>query len=120
MNSHLRARVFQPRIRPKVRALVRRIGTFVVPLVVGLAMSATANAQVPQGQGFFGNVDGRWMWLGGDPIGTPIGTVGRTSSGPGGQLLIGYKLSANWDVALAGDVQHLLHDLTKLPNGTLS
>ena len=97
-----------------------RIGKFVAPFVVSLAMAAGAKAQVPQGQGLFGNVDGRWTWLGGDPIGTPIGTVGRTSSGPGGQLLIGYKLTADWDVAVAGDIQHLLHDLTKLPNGWLS
>jgi hypothetical protein len=83
-------------------------------------MTATATAQVPEQLGFFGNIDGRWMWLGGDPIVTSQGTASRTTSGPGGQMLIGYKLAGPWDVALAGDVQGLLTELTKLRNGTLS
>ena len=42
------------------------------------------------------------------------------TNGPGGQMLIGYKLDPHWDVALAGDVQGLLSHLTQVPNGTLS
>jgi hypothetical protein len=105
---------------PEVSAVVSPVGKLVAPLIVILAMAATAEAQVPEQQGFFGNIDGRWMWLGGDRIVTPQGAASRTTSGPGGQMLIGYKLSTNWDVALAGDVQGLLTELTKLRNGTLS
>jgi hypothetical protein len=35
-------------------------------------------------------------------------------------MMLGYKISDNWDVALAGDVQGLMTELTKLQNGTLS
>jgi hypothetical protein len=105
---------------PEESVVVSRIGQLVAPLIVSVAMTATATAQVPEQLGFFGNIDGRWMWLGGDPIVTSQGTAARTTSGPGGQMLIGYKLAGPWDVALAGDVQGLLTELTKLRNGTLS
>jgi hypothetical protein len=82
-------------------------------------MAAPARAQVPDQQGFFGHIDGRWMWLGGDKITSSAGTAPITD-GPGGQMLIGYKLDPHWDVALAGDVQGLLGTLTKFQNGTLS
>ena len=68
-----------------------------------VALAGPVSAQVPDGQGFFGNIDGRWMWLGGDRISAAGGTAPVTS-GPGGQMLIGYKLDPRWDVALAGDV----------------
>ena len=42
------------------------------------------------------------------------------TNGPGGQIMIGYKIDPYWDVALAGDVQGLLSHLTKFQNGTLS
>jgi outer membrane protein OmpA-like peptidoglycan-associated protein len=77
-------------------------------------------AQVPDRQGFFGSIDGRWMWLGGDPTGSPQGNTAQTGDGPGGQIMLGYKISPNWDVALAGDVQGLMTQLTKLQNGTMS
>ena len=35
-----------------------------------VATALPASAQVPERQGFFGNIDGRWMWLGGDRIST--------------------------------------------------
>ena len=100
--------------------MVSRTGKLVAPFAAALAMTTTAMAQVPEQQGFFGNIDGRWMWLGGDRIVTSQGAASRTTSGPGGQMLIGYKLSTDWDVALAGDVQGLLTEFTKLRNGTLS
>ena len=84
-----------------------------------VATGDVAHAQVPEEQGFFGNIDGRWMWLRGDRIVTQ-GTAAGTASGPGGQMLIGYKFDPRWDVALAGDVQGMLTELTKLRNGTLS
>jgi len=83
------------------------------------ALAIPAWAQVPEQQGFFGNIDGRWMWLGGDRISSQGGTAPVTD-GPGGQMLIGYKLDPRWDVALAGDVQGLLSHLTNFRNGTLS
>jgi hypothetical protein len=82
-------------------------------------MTSACWAQVPERIGFFGNIDGRWMWLGGDRISTG-GAVAPSTSGPGGQLMLGYKLDDRWDVALAGDVQGLLTELTKFRNGTLS
>jgi outer membrane protein OmpA-like peptidoglycan-associated protein len=84
-----------------------------------LAASLSAHAQVPEQQGFFGNIDGRWMWLGGDRVVVGGATAGVTD-GPGGQMLIGYKFDLHWDAALAGDVQGLLTTLTKFQNGTLS
>ncbi len=83
------------------------------------AIAAPARAQVPEQQGFFGNIDGRWMWLGGNRV-TIGGAASDVTNGPGGQMLIGYKLDPYWDVALAGDVQGLLSHLTKFQNGTLS
>jgi outer membrane protein OmpA-like peptidoglycan-associated protein len=56
------------------------------------------------------------MWLGGDQVKVPQ----SSSNGPGGQLLLGYKWSPEWDVALAGDIQGLMTELTKFRNGTLS
>jgi hypothetical protein len=40
------------------------------------APAIPALAQVPEQQGFFGNIDGRWMWLGGDRISSQGGTAG--------------------------------------------
>ena len=88
-------------------------------VVLLLALASVAQAQVPEEVGFFGNIDGRWMWLRGDGVVTQ-GTAGQTASGPGGQMLIGYKIDPHWDVALAGDVQGMITELTKLRNGTLS
>jgi outer membrane protein OmpA-like peptidoglycan-associated protein len=82
-------------------------------------MTAPAGAQVPEQQGFFGNIDGRWMWLGGDRI-VAANATSNVTNGPGGQMLIGYKIDPRWDVALAGSVQGLLSNLTKFQNGTLS
>ncbi len=91
-----------------------RIGRSVALMSALMAMTmSTASAQVPDLKGFFGSIDGRWMWLGGDPL-------AQTGNGPGGQMMLGYKISDNWDVALAGDVQGLMTELTKLHNGTLS
>ena len=58
-------------------------------------LASTAEAQVPDRQGFFGSIDGRWMWLGGDPVVTSQGSSAQTGSGPGGQLMLGYKISTN-------------------------
>ncbi|MBN9088351.1 MAG: OmpA family protein [Reyranella sp.] len=83
------------------------------------AIAASARAQVPEQQGFFGNIDGRWMWLGGNRV-TVGGASSDVTNGPGGQIMIGYKIDPYWDVALAGDVQGLLSHLTKFQNGTIS
>jgi hypothetical protein len=83
-------------------------------------MAAPANAQVPGAAGFFGAVDGRWMWLGGDRVENGLGGPTRATSGPGGQVLVGYKFDSRWDVALAGGVQQLLTDITQFRNGRLS
>lgn len=96
-----------------------RIAKFLALAGVLAATALPASAQVPERQGFFGNIDGRWMWLGGDRISSSSGTAPVTN-GPGGQMLIGYKLDTHWDVALAGDVQGLLSHLTQFRNGTLS
>ncbi len=93
----------------RIAGVVARVAT----LVGLLSLLAPATwAQVP-GQGFFGSIDGRWMWLGGDG-------ASQGGNGPGGQMMLGYKLSPNWDAALAGDVQGMMTQLTKLQNGTLS
>jgi len=96
-----------------------RFGRLIALAALVGALAAPAAAQVPERQGFFGNIDGRWMWLGGDRITSSAGTAPVTN-GPGGQMLIGYKLDPKWDVALGGDVQGLLTTLTKFRNGTLS
>jgi outer membrane protein OmpA-like peptidoglycan-associated protein len=83
-------------------------------------MTPDSRAQVPERIGFFGSIDGRWMWLGGDRISTTDGSIAPTTSGPAGQVMLGYKLDQTWDVALAGDVQGLMTELTKFRNGTLS
>jgi outer membrane protein OmpA-like peptidoglycan-associated protein len=90
--------------------------------LVGLlaTLSSTSGAQVPDRQGFFGSIDGRWMWLGGDPLATAQGSAAQTGSGPGGQLMLGYKISTNWDIALAGDVQGLMTQVTKMQNGVIT
>jgi len=98
---------------------VARIARFLAIAGLIAAMASPAQAQVPERQGFFGNIDGRWMWLGGDRISSTGGTAPVTN-GPGGQMLIGYKLDLHWDVALGGDVQGLLSTLTQFRNGTLS
>lgn len=93
-----------------------KVATLVALLV---AAAGAAHAQAPEEVGFFGNIDGRWMWLGGDRIVTTQGGASH-GNGPGGQMLIGYKIDPRWDVALAGDVQGMIGELTKLRNGTLS
>jgi outer membrane protein OmpA-like peptidoglycan-associated protein len=98
---------------------VGRIAKLVALAAATVAIAAPAHGQVPEQQGFFGNIDGRWMWLGGDRVSVP-GASADITNGPGGQMLIGYKLDPFWDVSLAGDVQGLLSHLTKLQNGTLS
>lgn len=98
-----------------------RIGRLASLLGVLFVMaSSTALAQVPGEQGFFGSIDGRWMWLGGDPVVTAQGTSGQTANAPSGQMMLGYKVSPHWDFALSGDVQGLMTQLTKFQNGTLS
>jgi outer membrane protein OmpA-like peptidoglycan-associated protein len=87
--------------------------------VFGLC-GVSARAQVPDRQGFFGSIDGRWMWLGGDPVQTSQGSTSQGGNGPGGQMMLGYKISTNWDVALAGDVQGLMSQLTKMQNGVIT
>ena len=96
----------------RVAKLVALIG-----LIAGIV--PTARAQVPDQQGFFGNIDGRWMWLGGDRI-VAGNAASDVTNGPGGQIMIGYKIDPFWDVALAGSVQGLLSHLTKFQNGTIS
>ncbi len=96
-----------------------RLGKLVALAAALGTIAAPALAQVPDQHGFFGHIDGRWMWLGGDRISSSAGTAPITD-GPGGQMLIGYKLDPRWDVALAGTVQGLLSHLTKFQNGTLS
>jgi outer membrane protein OmpA-like peptidoglycan-associated protein len=98
---------------------LRIIAKLAALAVLAASFAAPARAQVPEQQGFFGNIDGRWMWLGGDKVSVP-GAAADVTNGPGGQMLIGYKLDPHFDVALAGDVQGLLSHLTKLQNGTLS
>ncbi|HTR83261.1 MAG TPA: hypothetical protein VMI56_02200 [Reyranella sp.] len=97
-----------------------RLGKLVVLVGFLLSMASAARAQVPEELGFFGNIDGRWMWLGGDHIVTSQGATAPISTGPGGEFMVGYKFSPHWDAALAGDVQGLLQNLTQLRNGTLS
>ena len=88
---------------------------------LALALCGTpANAQVPEQRGFFGAIDGRWMWLGGDRIDTSLGSSSQTTNGPGGQLLIGFKFNPRWDIALAGGVQQMITEVTKIRGGTLS
>ncbi len=96
-----------------------RIAKLAGGIALFVVAASAASAQVPGEQGFFGSIDGRWMWLGGDPT-SAQGSTARTGNAPGGQLMLGYKLSNDWDVALAGDVQGLMTELTKLRNGTLS
>ena len=100
--------------------IVAKLIALAIPLaILAAAIAAPARAQVPEQQGFFGNIDGRWMWLGGDKV-SVAGASAAVTNGPGGQMLIGYKFDPHWDAALAGDVQGLLTTLTKLQNGTLS
>jgi hypothetical protein len=98
---------------------VRRIAKLVALAGLAAAIISPSHAQVSEQLGFFGHIDGRWMWLGGDRV-TVGGAAAAVTDGPGGQFMIGYKLDPSWDVALAGDVQGLLSHLTKLQNGTLS
>ncbi|MBS0522865.1 MAG: OmpA family protein [Proteobacteria bacterium] len=98
---------------------MRIVAKLIALAILAASIAGPAHAQVPEQQGFFGNIDGRWMWLGGNRVSIP-GASADVTNGPGGQMLIGYKLDPHWDVALAGDVQGLLSHLTKLQNGTLS
>lgn len=99
---------------------MRRAGKLVALIAALLTIGSAAVAQVPEQRGMFGHIDGRWMWLGGERIETAQITEQRTTSGPGGQALIGFKLTPHWDIALAGDVQGLLTQITQLRGGTLS
>lgn len=98
---------------------MRIVAKLIALAVLAASIAVPARAQVPEQQGFFGNIDGRWMWLGGDRV-VVGGATAAITDGPGGQMLIGYKFDPHWDAALAGDVQGLLTTLTKLQNGTLS
>ncbi|HYC66275.1 MAG TPA: Lpg1974 family pore-forming outer membrane protein [Reyranellaceae bacterium] len=93
---------------------------FAFLLAAAAFAAAPAMAQVPSERGFFGAIDGRWMWLGGDRVEYGLGSAVNATNGPGGQVLIGYRFDSQWDIALAGAVQQLLSDLTKFRNGTLS
>ena len=99
---------------------MRRTVRFLGLLVALLSLGGAAHAQVPERIGMFGHIDGRWMWLGGERIETAQISEQRVTNGPGGQALVGYKLSPEWDVALAGDVQGMLTQITQLRGGTLS
>jgi outer membrane protein OmpA-like peptidoglycan-associated protein len=99
----------------KLVALAGLIAAIAAPAILPLA----AWAEGPEQLGFFGNIDGRWMWLGGNRV-TVGGAASDVTNGPGGQIMIGYKIDPYWDVALAGDVQGLLSHLTKFQNGTIS
>jgi Outer membrane protein and related peptidoglycan-associated (lipo)proteins len=99
---------------------VRRTVKFPALMVALLVTGFAAHAQVPERLGMFGHIDGRWMWLGGERIETAQITEQRITNGPGGQALVGYKLSRQWDVALASDVQGMLTQITQLRGGTLS
>jgi hypothetical protein len=59
------------------------------------------------------------MWLGGDRISNALVTDQRMTSGPGGQLMIGYKIADVWDISLAGDVQTMITSVTQLQGGML-
>ena len=98
---------------------MRIVAKLIALAILVTSIAAPSRAQVPEQQGFFGNIDGRWMWLGGDKV-SVAGASAAVTNGPGGQMLIGYKFDPHWDGALAGDVQGLLTNLTKLQNGTLS
>ena len=99
-----------------------RPGTSWLAGIVGaaLVLGAGAQAQVPGEQGFFGAIDGRWMWIGGDRVENSLGSATNVTNGPGGQLLVGYKLDPNWDIALAGGIQQLLSEVTRIRGGTRS
>jgi outer membrane protein OmpA-like peptidoglycan-associated protein len=98
----------------------QRVLALAVLVASATVATGTAHAQVPGEQGFFGAVDGRWMWLGGARVENGLGGPTRSTSGPGGQVLVGYKFDSHWDVALAGGVQQLLTDITQFRNGRLS
>ena len=91
---------------------MRIVAKLIALAILAASIATPARAQVPEQQGFFGNIDGRWMWLGGDKVSVP-GASADVTNGPGGQMLIGYKMDPHWDAALAGDVQGLLSHLTK-------
>ena len=97
-----------------------RIARLAVLACLLTLLPSPTEAQVPDRHGFFGSIDGRWMWLGGDPVVTSQGSAAQTGNGPGGQLMLGYKISTKWDIALAGDVQGLLAQLTKMQNGIIT
>ncbi|HLM11057.1 MAG TPA: OmpA family protein [Reyranella sp.] len=98
---------------------MRRAGRFVALVVAGVAIGSSCFAQVPHNNGFFAHIDGRWMWLGGDRPENALVTDQRMTSGPGGQLMIGYKIADTWDVSLAGDVQTMITSVTQLLGGML-
>ena len=98
---------------------MRRAGRFVALVVAGVAIGSSCFARVPYNNGFFAPIDGRWMWLGGDRPENALVTDQRMTSGPGGQLMIGYKIADSWDVSLAGDVQTMITSVTQLLGGML-
>lgn len=106
-------------MRPVSTQWARTLAATVAAAVFGLC-GGPAWAQVPGQQGFFGSLDGHWMWLGGDPVQTSQGSTSQSGNGPGGQMMLGYKISTNWDIALAGDVQGLMTQLTKMQNGVIT
>jgi hypothetical protein len=101
---------------------VGRPGRLVALVIAGVAcgpLACPAMAQLADNNGFFAHIDGRWMWLGGDRISNTLVTDQRMTSGPGGQLMIGYKIADTWDVSLAGDVQTMITSVTQLQGGML-
>jgi hypothetical protein len=98
---------------------VRRAGGLVALVMAGVAIGSSCVAQVPYNNGFFAHIDGRWMWLGGDRVQNALVTDQRMTSGPGGQLMVGYKIADTWDVSLAGDVQTMITSVTQLWGGML-
>lgn len=98
---------------------MRRAGRFVALVTAGVAIGSSCFAQVPYNNSFFAHIDGRWMWLGGDRAQNALVTDQRMTSGPGGQLMVGYKIADTWDVSLAGDVQTMITSATQLWGGML-
>jgi hypothetical protein len=99
---------------------MRKLVSVAALLAVALTLlPGAAKTQVPQRQGFFGHLDGRWMWLGGDRINTSLGSASQISNGPGGQMMLGYRVGDNWDYSLAGDIQQMFTQTIQINGGTL-
>ena len=82
-------------------------------------MSPASLAKAPDTNGFFAHIDGSGMWRGGERAQNALVTDQRMTNGPGGQLMVGYKIADRWDVSLAGDVQTMITTVTQLWGGML-